>query len=522
MQELRNWEKDLSAADAGDLVLNSEIMLELLNGLTGKAADSTKGFLRGRITFCGLRPMRNIPAKIIVLLGMNHDAFPTSETKPEFDLLRKKPAPGDPDLREDERQLFLDLILCAGERLYISYTGRNVHDSHKEYPPSICAEELREYLTETFGPKSFVDLDEPIQAFAADLFQAGAPNQSYSGPLLAAAQKAAAPQGEREKPHPCFDPGRAELPDDPEFYRITPDDLIRFFRNPAGFYLTRRLRAGTEVKKLTEPDDFESFGNNYLEWEEQTRLLERCIQTPEEEREALKTNSIARLKADSVLPLSLRSKWTVWNRIVQIAKGIPKERTARESRTIGLKLSCGRTVELVVRDIRTDSGGVQYIPCFDSKQMPDVRITGIIMHLAANLTEPAETRIRMSRQTRAAAPMTAETAEAGMKAILELYLDGLCGPLAFFPKTSWTVYDAAHPEEPPEETEKAGTPADGRKKIQDVWESEQDKFGRVFGKELPELEKVTEIAEKFFGTVTFTTVKPAGKSSAGKQRRSRK
>ena len=275
------------------------------------------------------------------------------------------------------------------------------------------------------------------------------------------------------------------------------------------------------MKKLTDPDDFESFGNNYLEWDEQTRLLERCIRTPEEEREKLKANSIARLKADSVLPLSLKSKWTDWNRIAMIAKNIPKERTARESRTVELKLSGGRTVELTVRNILTDSAGVQYIPCFDSKQMPDVRITGTILHLAANLTGPAETRIRQPKQTRTAAPMTVGTAEAGMKTILELYLEGLCGPLPFFPKTSGAIYEAKHPEKPPEETEKAGKSPDSRKKIQEAWESEQKKFSRIFGEELPELEKITEIAEKFFGTVTFT-LKPAGKSSAGKPGRSRK
>jgi len=62
-------------------------------------------FLTSGITFCGLRPMRSVNAKIICLIGMNDGSFPRQTKTPSFDLSGTRKA-GDRSAREDDRYLF--------------------------------------------------------------------------------------------------------------------------------------------------------------------------------------------------------------------------------------------------------------------------------------------------------------------------------------------------------------------------------------------------------------------------------
>ena len=43
-------------------------------------------FLTSGVTFCGLRPMRSVNARVICMIGMNEGAFPRQTKRPNFDL----------------------------------------------------------------------------------------------------------------------------------------------------------------------------------------------------------------------------------------------------------------------------------------------------------------------------------------------------------------------------------------------------------------------------------------------------
>ena len=64
--------------------------------------------------------MRSIPARVIVLLGMSHQAFPVQDDVLSFDLTRTRPRAGDPGRRQESRQLFLDVLMSARDRLFLS------------------------------------------------------------------------------------------------------------------------------------------------------------------------------------------------------------------------------------------------------------------------------------------------------------------------------------------------------------------------------------------------------------------
>lgn len=116
-------------------------------------ASRTEMFSRGGITFCSLIPMRSIPFKIVAILGLNHDAFPRRDKKVSFDLMLVKPERGDRNVRDNDRHLFLETILSAKERLYLSYIGRNAKNN-TALPPSAMIDELLDYCRNGLGDET--------------------------------------------------------------------------------------------------------------------------------------------------------------------------------------------------------------------------------------------------------------------------------------------------------------------------------------------------------------------------------
>jgi exodeoxyribonuclease V gamma subunit len=107
------------------------------------------GFLAGGVTFCSFKPMRSIPFRIVCLVGMNDGAFPRSTQRLGFDLMAQSPRLGDRSTREDDRYLFLETLLSARDRLYISYVGQSVKDNSPA-PPSVLVSELLDYVEQGF------------------------------------------------------------------------------------------------------------------------------------------------------------------------------------------------------------------------------------------------------------------------------------------------------------------------------------------------------------------------------------
>lgn len=106
----------------------------------------SKSFLSKGITFCSMVPMRSIPFRVIALLGMDYDKFPRKDTGVSFSyLVSGTPRPGDRNVRNNDRHLFLETILSAREVLYISYCSRDGKDATMK-PPSSLVDELIDYV----------------------------------------------------------------------------------------------------------------------------------------------------------------------------------------------------------------------------------------------------------------------------------------------------------------------------------------------------------------------------------------
>ena len=106
----------------------------------------TRAFLAQGITFCSMVPMRSIPFRVIAMLGMDYDKFPRRDSGVSFSyLVSGEPRPGDRNVRNNDRHLFLETLLSAREMLYISYCSRDEKDAALK-PPSSLVDELIDYV----------------------------------------------------------------------------------------------------------------------------------------------------------------------------------------------------------------------------------------------------------------------------------------------------------------------------------------------------------------------------------------
>ena len=212
------------------------------------------GFLTGGVTFCAMLPMRSIPFKIICLIGMHNDAFPRDDQPLNFDLMAKYPRAGDRSRRNDDKYLFLESIISARRKLYISYVGQSIQDN-SPIPPSVLVSELLDAVEQRFAVVHPNILDQIVtyhrlQPFSAEYFREGTGLFSYSTDNLQAGI-AVDPDGQ---PQPFF---AAQLPltsEEREKWKILDlDALCLFFNNPAKFLLQRRLGLNlTDAPYLTE------------------------------------------------------------------------------------------------------------------------------------------------------------------------------------------------------------------------------------------------------------------------------
>jgi exodeoxyribonuclease V gamma subunit len=221
------------------------------------------GFITSGITFCAMLPMRSIPFKVICLVGMNGDAYPRESKPLGFDLMAKHPQPGDRSRREDDRYLFLEVLLSAREQLYISYVGQSIQDNTL-IPPSVLVSELTDAIEQGFEIPRINILDHIItrhrlQAFSPEYFRKNKRLFSYSEENLRAARLML----QKRKAYVPFLSEGLNVPEQ-EWKSVDLDDLCTFFSNPSRYLLQKRLGIYLDQRAFI-PDEREPFEMKGLE-----------------------------------------------------------------------------------------------------------------------------------------------------------------------------------------------------------------------------------------------------------------
>lgn len=402
------------------------VSLEIVLSHLGTALNEPGGhggYLAGQVTFCTLKPMRSIPFKLICLLGMNDGAFPRGQPTLEFDRITCYPKRGDRTAREDDRYLFLETLLSARGALYISYVGQSMKDG-SHLPPSVVVSELLDYAERRFEGEGngVVRVEHRLQAFSSEYFGNG-PLFSYSQENGRAARVAA--KERRALPAFISEP----LPEmDEEWRRIELEQLVRFFANPARFFIQKRLSIRMPDEEATL-EDREPFAVDPLSgYGIKQTILERVL--------------------DGAEPGELRPMFE--------AQGILPPRHAGEASYRSLAAVSASVAE----NIRACGGGDSLPPRPVDLAFGDWSLTGTIRNLTGSgLFRYRAAKLKAKDLIALWIPLLAINCEAATPGVLVaedtvvrfepvpdsreritelagLYRRGLCEPLPFFPETS--------------------------------------------------------------------------------------
>lgn len=472
-----------------------------------KAPTSEGGFLNGKVTLCRMMPMRSIPAKAICLIGMNHDAFPGQDRRPNFDLMSKKRMLGDRSKREEDRQLFLEALLSARERLYISYVGRGVRDN-KERPASPVVDELRDYLRNRF--KTISETVHFLQPFNSVYFDGSTP-RSYSRVNLAAARVIAAERGEAiiNGYRLAFVESLDVFPDE-GLLSLSIDNLIKFYKHPADYFLKYRLKASPFEEQSAVLEDDEIF-----EWDHLQRYLidHDLVEMLKTESRQQKTKpdlerAIARiepiLRAQGRLPIGVAGRTNLAEQIAEVADYALELANRAEGSDNRLELSFDSEWDdqpshlTLSGDVTTK---IQTLGRWASIKGRD-RVELMIRHLAANAVEPTITTGLYKgvggavTEQKLNALLSPKEAQTKLRSLMEPYLSGLRGPLKFMPSSSWAWFEEPDVDRKNDRAESAW--------LGNYFASgEGGAFSFYFGETLPLCEEFEELAETIYGLVDW-------------------
>lgn len=309
-------------------------------------ADRVKGrptranFRTGHLTVCTLVPMRSVPHRVVCLLGLDDGSFPRKGPRDGDDLMLADPRVGERDARTEDRQLLLDALMAATDRLIVTYTGNDERTNLKR-PPAVPVGELLDLVGEGVVTR------HPLQPFDPRNFTAGelAPGRPWSfEPVTLDGARALT---RAREPDPPFLAG--PLPE-PDGTVVELADLVRFFERPVRAFL--RLRLGIALGDYDdEVEDALPVALDALEeWGVGQRLLEARLAGVEP-----RTSVLAEI-ARGTLPPGVLGK-PVIDRVQPTVEDIVRHVPTGDAGSVDVKLALpggrtlGGTVAGVVGDV---------------------------------------------------------------------------------------------------------------------------------------------------------------------------
>ena len=203
------------------------------------------------VRFCTLLPMRAIPAKVVVLLGMTEGAFPKQDDKQSLNLMQEDYCPSQTDY---DRFLFLETLLSARQYYVIIY----------QEDPSLLVSELFSYLDDAFSidgkkPSECCVTQHPFYPFDKTYFNENSEIRSYSQNFFSAAK---AYYRAEKSPFHCFVPeftfsSSADIDSElclelRQLAQMARNPVQAYFNNTLGIYLDKE-----EERQLKNEEDFQ-------------------------------------------------------------------------------------------------------------------------------------------------------------------------------------------------------------------------------------------------------------------------
>lgn len=461
LQQIRDA-LDTLTEQAGEQTLSIELLGLCLEQSLGTRTQHNR-FFSGGVSICGMRPMRSLPFKMICVLGMNDAAFPRREQAQSFDGMAAQWRPGDPRKADEDRYLLLETLLCARERLYLSYTGKSLKDN-SEQQPSVLLREFIDFLDlhyrlpqkqdgqESKAPSSmssYLTTEYPMQPFSARQFgkAMGEDKHSYDSWWCAIAQslesRAHAPVATQQRTWPIQSLAATEG----AFEQLELHRLIRFLQHPSKAFFNTRLRIYLQEELPNE--DEENFNLNGLQtWQMQADYLARLLAGGAQDADAL----LSLYEAQGALPHGAMAT-QAYGQIEEGAASLLERLAAYQGHactpvfiTLPCEISCpGQgTGEVLlsgqISSYRTGLGLLHYSP---SKLKPKHQLALWVEHLAlcaAGVLDAGQQSMLIAKdEERTFQVLEPAAAMALLNEYVALYREGLYRPLPLFPRASFEL-----------------------------------------------------------------------------------
>ena len=493
-------------ADCGQFAIPFAVVRTWLSAQLGKPAGSER-FVSGRVTFSRFVPMRNVPARVVGLLGMNDGAFPRNTPHLSFDLMDRRTGSrlGDRQTRDEDRYAFLEALLATRERLIITYTGQSEKDN-KSLPPSVLVSELFDAADTafTFQPSATecLTVKHPLHPFSPEYFRSDSDKIdprliSFSKPYHNVATRL----GIEPSPPPALNGDTSAI--DPHV--ITLGDLVAFFRSPCKFFYTRKLDMWLDRRDDDLPDD------------------EELLEPDTLDKYAIKDDLLDALEKDDAPDTTarLRERWQIEGRLPECSGSLVDETEPVIRKLLDKKaeLHLGALHEKITFDIPLDngirlqgvldalyeSGALLFMRSADEK--PKDIATAWIHHLAACASGHVVTTHGVYNKPRPYyapfAPLSADDAHNILTPLTDIFIRGMRQPFCFDPVIGQKL-------------------ADGKTPTEDDWVGSLYQKGvdtymrRIFGDTLPEQDSapwrmMEETAQSLFGSMPKPEKKRAKK-----------
>ena len=399
----------------------------------------------GAMAMGGFKPMRAIPCRVLVVMGLQDSAFPRRATAPAWDLLAAAPRPGDRDPVREDRQLFLDALLAADDRVILTATARNIR-SNKEEPLSACVDEFLRVAAATVSSvpdtreaanRALIE-DHPLQPFNPACFTG--PRASFDTGHLEIARAFE----QRQDVAAPFQAGMFEPPNEVQSADLELHEMIQMLRDPWSAWLGSLgvvlPQAGDDPFAMDREPVAAPTGLN--RWQIQTEVIGAVL-------DRRTTFLEERLAADRLIPYGNLGT-AMGRQTVQEAVSLARL-AVREA---GGRLQPQR---LVYRDgspqvagniIVNAEGSLQVLVMpTELKGRPHHRLDAWVRAtFAAACGMRGDTLVVSKDGERANVdrmpPMATDQARAALDSLLHLCRQARMRPLPFGPKTSFAIFDA--------------------------------------------------------------------------------
>ena len=157
-----NWDWELQAihqcldtwkqqTDECSLELDVAVVISVLEEALSTESGRF-GHRSGALTISALEPMRAIPHRVIVLMGLDASSFPRHQERAGFHLLELQRRLGDPSSTDQDRYVLLEALLSARQHLLISWSSRDERQG-ENLPPCPPVQQWLSLLAEQLDPQ---------------------------------------------------------------------------------------------------------------------------------------------------------------------------------------------------------------------------------------------------------------------------------------------------------------------------------------------------------------------------------